>query len=146
LAFRCCQNSKAKWPKAKGQKLLLAFIMRYFFYTLLAFTLLVNISCAQNSIPVERDTDTNLSPGTIRMLATVKTIAQGSVTVDVIEVTGTGQGIVNIISPGQTVTFTLSDTKHSLKANDKIDVQVKEEMGIDASKSSYKLLNAKKVK
>lgn len=119
--------------------------MRFFFYTLLAFTLLVNISCAQNSTATS-DSSVSMSPGTIRMLATVKTITSGSVTVDVIEVTGTGQGIINIISPGQTVTFTLSDLKHTLKANDKIDVQVKEEMGIDASKSSYTLLNVKKVK
>jgi hypothetical protein len=87
----------------------------------------------------------NLPPGTIRMVATVKTITPGFITVDVTEVKSTGQGLVNIISPGQAVTITVGDIKHTLKVNEKIDIQVKEEMGIDASKTSYKLLNVKKV-
>ena len=120
--------------------------MRFFFYSLLSFTLLVNISCAQNSTPAVSDSSADLSPGMIRMVAVVKAITPGFITIDVAEVKGAGQGIVNIISPGQTVTLAVGEVKHTLKVNEKIDVQVKEEMGVDASKSSYKLLNVKKVK
>src|SRR5688500_12697674 len=111
---------------------------------LFALALLVNVSCAQTPTPSKQDTAMNLPPNTVRLVATVKAVTKGIVTLHAVEIKGTGQGVVNIIGEGQEIHVRLPEVNYELKAGEKILVDIQEEMGVDASQSTYKLLNIKK--
>jgi hypothetical protein len=126
-------------------KVALTFDMRCF-----AFIILLSSSgfYATAQIPPSTTTpDTvTISPNILRINAQVISADKTIATIKVLEVVGYGSGVTNILSAGQEITVRLTDNMIHLTANQKIDADLREKMGADASISTYILLNARKVR
>lgn len=110
---------------------------------LLVCVFLTACSNAQVADAVPGDT-INMSPNIIRIHARVITAEKNAAVVEVIEVIAYGAGVVNILAEGQEVTIRLPDSE-PLTANQTIEADLREKMGVDAGNSTYSLLSAKKI-
>jgi hypothetical protein len=107
------------------------------------FVFLTACSNAQVADAVASDT-TNMSPNTIRIQAQVISTEKNTAMVKVTEVIAYGSGIINILSAGQEVSIRLQEGVE-IAPNEKIQADLREKMGIDASLSTYSVLNLKKI-
>ncbi len=90
-------------------------------------------------------TDTlELPPGTIHLHILVKTIHGRQASVEVMEVLGEGQGIVNVLSKGQLLIISIPE-KVKMSKGKKMEAYLKEKIGVDASQSSYSWLRGKSI-
>lgn len=88
-------------------------------------------------------TDTlELSPGTILVHLMIKNIQNHQATVEIMEVFGEGQGIVNVLNKGQLLTISIPE-KVKMSKGKKMEVYLREKIGVDASQSSYSWLRGK---
>jgi hypothetical protein len=105
----------------------------------------ISFSSALAQIPQQHATlkDTlELPPGTLHVSVMIKNIKNHQATVVVMEVLGEGQGIVNVLSKDQLFTISLPE-KVKMSKGQKIDVYLKEKVGVDASQSTYSWLRGK---
>src|SRR5688500_7972051 len=100
---------------------------------LIILSLMVHYACAQVSQNMKADS-LPVQPGTIRVTASVIAVKEKSATLKIISVLASGQGIINILSEGQEVVVQLREEE--LRAAEKIEADLKEKMGVDASQSS----------
>lgn len=63
----------------------------------------------------------------------------------VLEVVAYGSGISNILSEGQQLTISIPADDKQLSPHGKVEADLKEKIGVDASTTSYSLLRAKKL-
>jgi hypothetical protein len=103
------------------------------------------VACAQQSTPVENNPIT-VNPNTVRVIATVKSVTKESAVLTVQEVVATGQGIINTIAPGQEVTIKITAKEKEFLSGNRIQADLKEKLGVDASQSYYVLLTSMKLK
>ncbi|MEQ8361957.1 MAG: hypothetical protein RH948_03755 [Cyclobacteriaceae bacterium] len=64
-------------------------------------------------------------------------------TFKIAKVVAIGQGIINVLSEGDDVTITLSERLKNLKGH-RLQIYLGEQIGIDASITSYRLISVKK--
>lgn len=90
-------------------------------------------------------TDTlELPPGTLHVRVMIKNIQNHQASVEVMEVLGEGQGIVNVLSKGQLLTISIPE-KVKMSKGKKMEVYLREKIGVDASQSSYSWLRGKSI-
>lgn len=106
---------------------------------LLLFLSLLNCSRAQVSSPAMKDT-LAIGPNMIRITGKIISVAGGTATLKVDKVLVTGQGIINVVSEGQKISAEISDGGKKLKTGGSITATLREKLGVDASQSSYIML------
>jgi hypothetical protein len=110
---------------------------------LLIFPLFIGLSCASAQKPTSSMPDTvQLPPNTIQVIAFVKKLDGNSITLQIVEIIAEGQGIVNAVSAGQIIEVIAPAKAGKIKGK-KISALLKEKIGVDASQSSYSLLQHK---
>jgi hypothetical protein len=118
-----------------------------FFSLLIIATGLFHYSAAQLSAEITPDTVT-VSPNIMRVHAEVLSTDKSTHTavIRINKVVGFGSGVINMLSPDQEVTVRINDESIRLTAKQKIDADLREKMGADASITTYTLLQARKYK
>jgi hypothetical protein len=120
------------------------FQMMKIYYLLIILTCLFNCAPAQVAQPAASDT-INMSPNTVRIRGQVISSEKNTAILKVLEVVAYGSGISNIVSEGQQLTIRIPEGDTQLSANGKVEADLKEKIGVDASTTSYSLLRAKKI-
>jgi hypothetical protein len=113
-------------------------------HLLLLFLFVCHYSCAQ--IPQAHVSDSlSIPPGTVVVVASITAVSKKSVTLNIREVLGAGQGIINTLSEGQQASVQVADGI-KLRTGEKVQAYLKEKLEADASRSSYELIQVKKLK
>lgn len=85
-----------------------------------------------------------LQPGSVLVIAKVLDLDKVGATLEILEVKGSGQGIINV--PSQGAKLTVKVDRNILKsAHQTIEAYLKEEMDIDASQSTYRLVEITRI-
>jgi hypothetical protein len=99
-------------------------------------------SCATTLPPQNTMPDsTSLPPNTIRATANVTNADDTHFTITILEVKEQGQGIINILSEGESVRLAIEKGKAGKWKGKKLEVLLREKIGIDASQSTYVLIS-----
>ena len=130
-----------------GLTLILNKNINFVFMRISAFFLFIlAASCAskaQNGPTIIHDSVAT-NPGTVIVIAKVKSVSIDDVHLVVNKVVGVGQGIVNAPAEGQEIIARTIDQKIKLKTGDIVRAELKEKMGVDASLSSFLILRHSK--
>jgi hypothetical protein len=84
-----------------------------------------------------------VNPNTVRVKAKILSTSETQATLQIIEVIGSGQGIINPLSQKQQVTVELQEAGKKLKSGKTITADLNERLGVDNSQSSYRLVQSK---
>lgn len=80
-----------------------------------------------------------IQPNTVLVIAKVLEIEKHNATLEILQVKAQGQGIVNVVSQGDKLEVSIADV--DLKTiKQTVEVFLKEELGTDASKTTYRIL------
>jgi hypothetical protein len=88
---------------------------------------------------------TSLPPNTIQVIGHVIEVSDTYFVITILEVKDQGQGIINVLSEGQSVRLMTEKGKTKKMKGKKIEFLLKEKIGIDASQSSYVLVKYKEI-
>jgi hypothetical protein len=114
-------------------------------WRLLLLTLLIShYSCAQVSQMPASDS-VGIPPGTIVVIGNIASASKDNATLNVQEIVGSGQGIINMLSAGQKTTVHIAGGIR-LQPGERIRAHLKEKLEADASRSSYELVRMEKLK
>jgi hypothetical protein len=106
----------------------------------LILPLFISLSCASAQKQIYSMPDTvQLPPNTIQVIGYVKKISSNSITLQIAESIAEGSGIVNAVSVGQII-IVITPVKVGRINGKKINALLKEKIGVEASQSSYSLL------
>jgi hypothetical protein len=98
---------------------------------------------AQEDKPMAYDT-LNIAPGTLRVIAEVKSADERMVVLQIDSLIGYGQGVLTVLNAGDEVTARLPG-QNKPEVSSKINVDLREKMDVGALPSSYILLHYKTV-
>jgi hypothetical protein len=115
-------------------------------YRLLLLSVLqATISCAQ--IPQVAPADSvQTAPGTFVVTGKITASSGESLTVVIVEVKEMGSGIVNPVAPGQQVHLGHRHDSRKLKPGDRIELILRETLGLDNAMTTYEIVQFKKTK
>jgi hypothetical protein len=113
-------------------------------HPLLLTLVVAHCSCAQVSrMPVADSLA--IPPGTIVVIASITETTKSTATLNVQEVVGSGQGIINALSAGQSTPVKMT-AGIRLRPGQKVRAYLKEKLEADASRSSYEIVQIKSLK
>lgn len=116
---------------------------KYFVYYILVMSLVIFMpvrSLAQ-SRPVAQEKRMPMRPNTVSVIGVLSKVDSSSAKLKIIQVVAQGSGIVNTLSAGDEIIVKLTNDAKKL-VGVKIEGYLKEELGSDASKSHYTLVDA----
>src|SRR5688500_12531331 len=112
----------------------------------LILMLFSTLSYALAQVSITLPGDSTISPNTIRITGQVVSTDKKTAVIKVLGVIRSGSGIINVLSEGQTITVHLPDEANNLARNEKLEVDLREKVGVDASLSTYTLTRCRKLK
>ena len=115
------------------------------FLLIVLLSFAVGNAVAQTSPAAPVDT-ISMHPNTIRVTGQVLSSAKRSAALKIEQVVGTGMGIVNSLAEGGEITIQLPEDESKLVANEKVTVDLREKIGVDASMSTYVLIRVIRLK
>ena len=106
---------------------------------ILLFSFALGNAVAQTNQAAPVDTIA-IHPNTIRITGQVLSSVKRSAVLKIEQIVGTGMGIVNSLAEGEEITIQLPEDEAKLVANEKVTVDLREKIGVDASVSTYALI------
>ena len=113
-------------------------------FLILLITSMAGSSLAQDSKITPSDTMV-ISPNTVRVTGEVVSSRGKTAVIKVSKVVATGAGIINVLSEGQTITVQLREDDVVVAASEKVEMDLKEKIGVAAALSSYTVIRTRKL-
>ncbi len=104
---------------------------------------MLSTSCAQQKQKF-MDDSTAVLPGVVRVVGKIKNKNADQFVLTIQEVIESGQGLINAPAPGQDLTVGFDASMKELEVGQTIRADMKERMGVDASQSSYVIIQYNK--
>jgi hypothetical protein len=105
------------------------------------FILICQYACAQTTPAGD---STQIPPGTVVVVGSITNTSGNSATLKIEEVVGSGQGIINLPAAGQQMPVQVTKGV-KVRTGEKVRAHLKEKLEADASRSSYEIVQVKKL-